>query len=95
MTLAEYLSLPGVVAARFAAQIGAIPANVSQWRTGLRPVPIERCVPIEVATEGRVRRWDLRPTDWGAIWPELIGAEGAPAWPVAAVSVDASTPAFG
>lgn len=23
--------------------------------------------------------WDLRPDDWHRIWPELIGAEGAPA----------------
>lgn len=22
--------------------------------------------------------WDLRPDDWHRIWPELIGAEGAP-----------------
>lgn len=28
-----------------------------------------------------VRRWELRPDDWYRIWPELIGAEGAPSVP--------------
>ena len=32
----------------------------------------------EAATGGAVMRWDLRPTDWHRIWPELIGADGAP-----------------
>ena len=41
-------------------------------------MPIERCVQIEHATSGAVRRWDLRPTDWHRIWPELIGQPGAP-----------------
>lgn len=48
---------------------------------GVRPVPIERCVEIEQKTERAVRRWDLRPDDWHRIWPELIGAEGAPTVP--------------
>jgi DNA-binding transcriptional regulator YdaS (Cro superfamily) len=34
-------------------------------------VPIERCVPIERATNGAVTRKDLRPDDWQEIWPEL------------------------
>jgi len=42
-------------------------------------VPVERCVQIERATAGAVRRWDLRPDDWHLIWPELVGSEGAPA----------------
>ena len=37
------------------------------------------CVAIERATQAAVRRWDLRPDDWMRIWPELIGAPGAPA----------------
>jgi len=43
--------------------------------------PIERCYEIERATGGAVRRWHLRPDDWYRIWPELIGADGAPAVP--------------
>ena len=34
-------------------------------------MPIERCVPIERATNGAVTRKDLRPDDWQEIWPEL------------------------
>ena len=30
------------------------------------------------AYEPKDRLWDLRPSDWWQIWPELIGAEGAP-----------------
>lgn len=47
------------------------PANINQWMTGKRPVPIERCVAIEQATKGAITRQDLRPNDWAAIWPEL------------------------
>ena len=64
-----------------AAAIGVRQPTVSEWARGERPVPIERCVDIERATEGKVRRWDLRPNDWHRIWPELIGADGAPAVP--------------
>lgn len=42
---------------------------------------IQLAVALEAATDGAVRRWDLRPDDWHGIWPELIGAEGAPAVP--------------
>jgi DNA-binding transcriptional regulator YdaS (Cro superfamily) len=48
---------------------------VSNWRTR-GSVPPEHCAAIDQATG--VRRWDLRPDDWHRIWPELIGAEGAP-----------------
>ena len=34
-------------------------------------------VDIEAATDGAVRRQDLRPDDWHRIWPELIGTDGA------------------
>jgi DNA-binding transcriptional regulator YdaS (Cro superfamily) len=34
---------------------------------------------LERASAGAVRRWDLRPADWHDIWPELVGADGAPA----------------
>ena len=38
----------------------------------------ELCVTLEKNSGGAVRRWDLRPDDWHLIWPELIGADGAP-----------------
>lgn len=77
MNLHDYLDSHSNAALATALQVPA--PLVSQWRTGARPVPIERCVPIEHATSGAVRRWDLRPDDWWRIWPELIGTDGAPA----------------
>lgn len=41
------------------------------------------CVSIERNSLGAVRRWDLRPSDWWKIWPELIGQPGAPEVPAA------------
>jgi DNA-binding transcriptional regulator YdaS (Cro superfamily) len=52
------------------------PPVVSQWINCLRPVPIEKCVAIEQATNGEVTRKDLRPDDWERIWPELSEKEG-------------------
>lgn len=57
-----------------AVSIGVSPVLVSQWSTGPRVPPIERCVPIERATGGAVTRKDLRPDDWQKIWPELAQA---------------------
>ena len=45
--------------------------TVSDWCTGKKRVPIERCAAIERATNGAVTRKDLRPDDWHEIWPEL------------------------
>jgi len=79
MNLKDYLSTFGSKA-DLARKIGAQPQLVWQWSSGVRPVPIERCVPIERATDGAVTRKDLRPDDWAAIWPEL--AVSAPIHPV-------------
>jgi len=64
MDLKSYLSEKGA-ASRLAIAIGVAPALVSQWRTGFRSVPAERCPLIERATQGAVRCEDLRPdVDW-------------------------------
>jgi DNA-binding transcriptional regulator YdaS (Cro superfamily) len=52
--------------------------TVHEWNSRRRHVPAARCVQIEQATGGVVRRWDLRPDDWHRIWPEIVGAPGAP-----------------
>lgn len=65
--------------AKLARALGVSPVMVSQWASGLKAVPVERCTALEVATSGAVRRWELRPDDWHLIWPELVGNEGAPA----------------
>jgi DNA-binding transcriptional regulator YdaS (Cro superfamily) len=66
MNLNEYLESRGKgAAAAFAAQIGTSPVLISQWRTGQRSVPADRCPVIERETGGAVRCEELRPdVDW-------------------------------
>lgn len=67
-------------ASGFAERIDVSPQLVSFMRAGQRSVPIEK-VPLICALGGDVKRWELRPDDWHHIWPELIGAPGAPEVP--------------
>lgn len=58
--------LGGTVALADAA--GVKPPTVSQWLTGIRRVPLERCPLIESATRGAVTVEELRPdVDWAVI----------------------------
>jgi len=78
MKLLDYLTqAPGSQAA-LARTLGLSIAQVWQWKEGIRPVPPIYAKRIESATDGQIRCWDLRPTDWHDIWPELVTAEGAP-----------------
>lgn len=70
MDINTYLSSTET-AASLARKLEISPVLVSQWRNGVRPIPIERCPDIERATGGAVTRRDLRPDDWHRIWPEL------------------------
>lgn len=63
---------------KLAAALCVVQGAVSNWRKRGGVIAPEHCSAIERATQGAVRRWDLRPADWHLIWPELIGAEGAP-----------------
>lgn len=66
-------SVPGGRAA-LADFLGVSKAAIGNWR--LRgAVPVEHCAQFEIATGGRVTRRDLRPSDWGRIWPELAAAK--------------------
>lgn len=60
------------------------PASVSEWRTA--GIPVGRRIELGAAIEkaGGGMRWDQRPDDWFEIWPELVGAEGAPEVPATA-----------
>jgi DNA-binding transcriptional regulator YdaS (Cro superfamily) len=78
MTLSEYLKGERGRMSAVASAAGVAPAFLSQIANGLRGVPAERAADIERACEMQVRRWHLRPDDWHRIWPELVGAEGAP-----------------
>jgi len=64
MRLTEYLSRRGAVKA-LAKALDVAPALVSQWKTGHRPIPADRCPEIEKATNGRVSCESMRPdVDW-------------------------------
>lgn len=54
--------------------VGVTPPVVSDWVTGKKGIPMERCTAIERATGGAVTRKDLRPDDWQVHWPELAQA---------------------
>jgi DNA-binding transcriptional regulator YdaS (Cro superfamily) len=81
MKLADYIQQERGRASLVAAATGLSAAFIYQVANGDRPCPADRAADIEAATEGAVPRWDLRPLDWHRIWPELVGAEGAPAVP--------------
>lgn len=65
MDLNTYLNRDDRTAADLARALGISPVLISQWRTGRRPIPAERCPEIEKATGGAVRCESLRPdVDW-------------------------------
>jgi DNA-binding transcriptional regulator YdaS (Cro superfamily) len=61
--------------------LGVTPPVVSDWVTGKKRIPLERCMAIERATLGEVTRKDIRPDDWHEIWPELALAPASIAQP--------------
>jgi len=50
---------------RMAALLGISAPSVSQWVSGIRPVPARRCRQIQEVTEGVVTVHDLRPDIFG------------------------------
>lgn len=48
-----------------------------QCLTRRRDMDARLAAQLESLTGGRVRRWHLR-RDWAIVWPELVGADGAP-----------------
>lgn len=81
--------LPNGGVAAFASELGITRIYLSQLaaRQNDREPSAELCVRIEQRSGGQVRRWNLRPLDWHLIWPELVGAKGAPAEPRAVEAV--------
>lgn len=61
MNLPDYLLAEPGAQARLAKELSIPAPLLSQWKTGERRVPAERCPLIERATGGRVRCEDLRP----------------------------------
>lgn len=74
MKLNEYLQIPGNQA-KLASALKKSTAQVWQWKSGLRPVPLELCAAIEAATQKEVTRQELRPDDFASIWPDLAEQE--------------------
>ncbi len=72
MKLLEYVKTQSTQR-ELAGKLLITPVLISQWANESRPVPPERCVEIEIATDGVVSRRDLRPNDWMRLWPELAG----------------------
>ena len=91
MTLAEFLKpldMPGRAA--LAEQAGTSYLHLRNIAFSGKSCGAALAVGIERASGGVVRRQDLRPDDWHRIWPELIGAEGAPDVPQPAEVRDAA-----
>lgn len=84
MKLSAYFESERGAQARLAKDASIHASLLSAWASGDRPVPINRCLPIERATDGRVTRQDLRPDDWHEYWPELSPLPPAP--PIDAVA---------
>ena len=64
-----------------AKRLRVAPASVSEWRA--KGIPPGRRVELAADIERAIGtpRWTQRPSDWHRIWPELVGADGAPPVP--------------
>lgn len=80
MDLKSYVKSLADEAAReaFGIRVGSTIGHLRNIANGYKPCAPALAVAIEQDSKTEVRRWDLRPDDWHRIWPELIGAEGAP-----------------
>lgn len=65
MDLTEWLNAKRGRAAYLSDWLGVPESLVSQWRSGIRKIPADRCPDIERATDGAVRCEAIRPDiDW-------------------------------
>lgn len=68
MNLSEYMAT--TTQTEFADSLGVSQGLVSQWLSGETRITPEKAMAIEIATNGLVKKQELRPD----IWPELIAA---------------------
>lgn len=61
MQLSEYLKSEKVSQKELARRVGVTQGMVWQWLNERRRISAERVIDIEIATNGRVQRHDLRP----------------------------------
>ena len=85
MKLLDYIRRPENSASALAARVRIAPAFLYQIAHGKRQPSAALARAMEVVTSGAVSRRDLRPSDWGDIWPELIDDEHP--WPGASKEI--------
>ncbi len=93
MKLIDYIRCPENSASAFAARVGIAPAFLYQIAHGKRKASAALARAMEAAADGAVTRRDLRPDDWGDIWPELV--DEAHPWPVSAARPAATSQGTG
>lgn len=81
MELKIYLQRERGQTGALARHLGVASAWVSQWASGIRPIPPRYVRGIVTWTKGEVREWDLV-TEWHQIWPELRGDPSSPSVPL-------------
>ena len=64
--------------AAFALEVGTTLNHLNNVQYEQRTASAALTRQIALQTKREVAEWDLRPADWHLIWPELVGAEGAP-----------------
>ena len=65
MNLRNYIAQRRGLASLLSRALGVTPVLISQWASGCRQVPAERCPEIEKSTLGSVTCEELRPdVDW-------------------------------
>lgn len=67
--------------ADFAVNVETTVGHLNNVAYGTRKASAALTRSIADYTNRRVAEWDLRPTDWWRIWPELVSTPGAPAVP--------------
>lgn len=90
MNLKAYIQKARGNGTALAAGLSIPQSFLSQMASGERAITPERAARIEVLTDREVMRWDSRPSDWHEIWPELIGANGAPPVPSSTTAGEAA-----
>lgn len=61
--------------AALAEAVGVTQPSVAHWVKGRVRIPAERCIQIELATQGAITRYDLRPDVFGEPVPASPSAE--------------------
>jgi DNA-binding transcriptional regulator YdaS (Cro superfamily) len=76
MQLIDWLKAERGRATKLALHLEVSNATISEWANKRKPIPVDRCTPIESFTGSEVGRKCLR-SDWEVHWPELIAGESA------------------